>query len=117
MLPNFEQCVRALSEAIVRQERRAAANPRDILSVAEYLMETYSKMPDYLRIPFRGLTLLFDASSYVRYGKPFHRLPPDCRRRQMDFWATLPIRFAPSLIAFYRTFAAFGLSSDVYRQD
>lgn len=74
-------------------------------------------MPDYLRLPFRILTLAFDAWALPRHGKPFHRLPHELRTRQVQAWKASRLEPRRRLIEFYETLAVFSLYSDLYGQD
>src|SRR3546814_8244315 len=89
----------------------------EIAPVSAFLLETHSKMPDYMRFSIRILTLLFDAWSYPIKGKPFHRLPLSQRIDQVAAWENSRLEFRHGLIVFYRSFATFGLYSILYGQD
>src|SRR3546814_5879040 len=81
-----------------------------------FLLETHSKIPDYMRFSIRILTLLFDAWSYPIKGKPFHRLPLSQRIYLVAAWENSRLEFRHGLIVFYRSFATFGLYSILYGQ-
>ena len=51
-----------------------------------FLISVHRKMPDYLRPPFWGLVLLFDAWSLPMTGKPFHSLKHADRAAQIEAW-------------------------------
>jgi hypothetical protein len=77
-------------------------------------------MPDYLRFPFKFLTLLFDAWSLPFTGRPFHRASHEQRSRQMRAWKGSALGFCRDLIKFYETLVIFASysersSSDVAR--
>src|SRR3546814_13852714 len=68
----------------------------EIAPVSAFLLETHSKMPDYMRFSIRILTLLFDAWSYPIKGNPFHRLPLSQRIDQVAAWENSKIGRASS---------------------
>jgi hypothetical protein len=81
--------------------------------VCRYVRETVNVMPDYLRLGFLWLALLFDCWSLPTHGARFHGLNQKRRSAQVTSWRTSRIGFCRSMIAFYTTFTAFGLYSQV----
>src|SRR3546814_5627501 len=65
----------------------------EIAPVSAFLLETHSKMPDYMRLSIRILTLLFDTWSYPIKGKPFHRLPLYQRIDKVEAWENSRLEF------------------------
>ena len=118
VLLDFDLTVRAFAEATVRH-RTAEGDPVEGLSrqTGQFLLAVHSRMPDYLRLPFRVLTLAFDAWAIPKSGRPFHRLPVEKRLEQMRRWRTSRIETQRRLIEFYESLALFGLYSDLYGQD
>lgn len=116
-LPSFEKCAAALVETLVRQEMPPGKHVDDTSALTDYILATHARMPDYLRLAFRILTLIFDAWPYLSTQKPFHQMDHERRARQLRRWqqSRLPIR--ASLIGFYRAFTIFGLYSRFYGQD
>src|SRR5688500_10308683 len=112
MLPHFERAVNAFAETTVR-ERCAEARAGAALSasVGRFLLDVHARMPDYLRQPFRMLTLGFDAWSLPRHGRPFHRLTHEQRARQVHAWKASRLEPRRRLIEFYETLAVFSLYS------
>src|SRR3546814_17272014 len=86
----------------------------EIAPVSAFLLATHSKMPDYMRLSIRILTLLFDTWSYPINGQPFHRLPLSHRIDQVEAWENSRLEFRHGLPVFYRSFATFGLYSILY---
>ncbi|NWH09393.1 MAG: hypothetical protein HXY22_12250 [Alphaproteobacteria bacterium] len=117
MLLSFQETVRALAETLVSQEWGHDVSPQISERVALYVLATHARMPDYLRVAFRFLTLLFDASSLLFRGKPFHRLSFAQRVAQIAWWERSFLQFAASFIAFHRTFTTFGFYSEVFGRD
>jgi hypothetical protein len=118
MLPHFEKAVEAFAEATVRERYGPPSDGVDpSSSVGRFLLDVHARMPDYLRLPFRTLTLAFDAWSLPRHGKPFHHLPHELRIRQLQAWKTSRLEPRRRLIEFYETLAVFSLYSDLYGQD
>lgn len=113
MLASFDRCVGAIAEVVARRELGAPTDSQ-VDDVARFLREVLRQMPDYLRIAFRILTIVFDASALVFHAKPFHRLPLGARARLVDAWSRTAVPFAPSFIAFFVTFGTFCISSDLH---
>jgi hypothetical protein len=116
MLPSFEKTVRAIADTLVQQDPAPADASRGEL-IATFLLASHARMPDYLRLAIRLLTLFFDASSYPITGRPFHKLGFARRASQFDRWDRSRLKFRQSFTTFYRTLATFGLYSDLYPQD
>lgn len=81
--------------------------------VCRYVGDTVEVMPDYLRLGFRWLTLLFDWWSLPLCGARFRGLDQTRRRAQIAAWRTSGVGYRRSVIAFYTTVTAFGLYSQV----
>lgn len=90
-----------------------AATAADRAVVRDYVRDTVELMPDYLRLGFRGLAILFDWSSLPRSGARFHNLDHSDRSRRVAAWRESRVGFRRSMIAFYTTFTTFGLYSQV----
>jgi hypothetical protein len=119
MASSFERTVAALAETIVAERGGgiAAAAARPVEPVARYLLDTVARMPDFLRLPMRALTLLFAATSILTAGRPFDRLPQDRRARRLAAWRGSALGFRRDLVKFYETLAIFALYSEAYHQD
>ncbi|MBO9518180.1 MAG: hypothetical protein J7493_08950 [Porphyrobacter sp.] len=94
-----------------------AASAADRAVVCRYVRDTVEVMPDYLRLGFRWLAVLFDWWSVPLRGARFHRLSLTHRRSQVAAWRASRLGFRRSMIAFYTTFTAFGLYSQVQDDD
>lgn len=119
MLLSFDLTVSALAESIIR-ERCPGADPGADAShgpVAGFLLESCSRMPDYLKLPFRCLTLVFDAWALPSSGRAFHRLPHDGRWRQILAWQESALGFRRDLIQYYETLTIFGWYAERYQGD
>jgi hypothetical protein len=116
MLPSFALTVRALTESIIREECGEATGDSPDLTdrVARFVGDQHARMPDYLRTPLAGLTLAFDAWAIPLAGRPFHRLPHERRRRQIDAWNRSALGFRRDLIRFYKSLVVFGWHAEVY---
>ncbi|MDW9830268.1 hypothetical protein GOB24_22055 [Sinorhizobium meliloti] len=117
MLPSIEKCVAALADTLVRIERPETNRQEDLKPIVFFLLSTLARMPDYLRVAFRVLTLAFDAWPLVFTGRPFHRLDLKRRIDQVEHWDGSQLAFRQALVAFYRSFVIFGLYSELYKQD
>ncbi|PLT94968.1 hypothetical protein [Sinorhizobium medicae] len=117
LVPSIEECVKALADTLVRIERPETDRSENVAPIVSFLLATLAKMPDYLRVAFRILTLVFDAWPLVVTGKPFHRLDLAGRINQVEQWNQSRLVFRQALIAFYRSFVIFGLYSELSKED
>ena len=114
---SFEKTLRSFADTIVETKQQfPEAAARHGPEVAMFLISVHRKMPDYLRPPFWGLVLLFDAWSLPMTG-PFHRLEHADRAAQIEAWRQSSLEFQRRFIEFYGSLAVFGLYSDLYHQD
>ena len=119
MLLSFDATVSALAESIIRERCRGdgAAARGSPEPVARFVLATHARMPDYLRLPLRSLTLGFDAWPLLSAGRPFHRRPHEHRWRQIQAWKDSRLGFRRDLIKFYETLSIFGWYAELYGQD
>lgn len=75
--------------------------------VVHFVLQQYSRMPDFLQLPIVVLTLIFDMWGIVQGGTLFHRSPPSVRWLQIQSWRRSPIGFCRDLIRFYESLALF----------
>jgi hypothetical protein len=116
MMLSFERTLRAFADAAVKQSL-PAGGARNVETISDFLLSVHARMPDYLRLPFRILILLFDAWAYPRWGRPFHRLLLAERVAQIEAWQKSRLEFRRRLMEFYGSLAAFALYSELYGQD
>lgn len=118
-LLSFEATVFALAETILFERCPGAASglARGHTATALFLLQQQARMPDFLRLPLRLLTLLFGAWSLPFAGRPFYRLPLEQRRRQLQVWKASPLGFRRDLIRFYEILAVFARYAELYSQD
>ena len=64
-------------------------------------------MPDYLRLPFAALTVVFGLTAVALTGRTFHALPHERRWRVVEAWRRLPVSFARDLLRFYEGLVVF----------
>jgi hypothetical protein len=119
MTSSFAATVSALAESIIRERcagtYSGTANAHE--PVARFLLETHARMPDYLRLPFMGLTLIFNLWALPSAGRTFHRLPHEERWRQIRAWKASSLGLRRDLIKFYETLAVFGWYAEIYGED
>ncbi len=72
-----------------------------------FVLDQHGRMPEYLRLPFAAVTLAFDASSVLRHGRCFHRLPHTARWKQIEAWRSAALAPCRDLIRFYESFVIF----------
>ncbi len=114
ILPNFEQSVRALTDAAISEHPRSGSRADTADHVARFVLQVHAHMPDYLRMSLRALTLLFDAWPYPTSGRPFHALDQAQRRAHIQAWEGSRLDARRSLIAFYKSFVVYGLYAELY---
>jgi hypothetical protein len=109
LLPCFEAAVSALTYSLLDAGGvTAAAEGRFIQNrVCRYVLREQARMPDYLRLPLRMLTLLFDAQTLPFALAPFHRLPPECRTGWIDRWRHCPLGPCRDFVRFYESLVVF----------
>lgn len=115
---NFSATVAALVESLGREIHDGARiSSEQFASAADYVLETHARMPDYLRLPMRILTLAFDAWSLPLKWRPFHRLTHEQRAAQIRAWKSSRIEARRRLVEFYETLGVFGIYSELYSKD
>jgi hypothetical protein len=87
-------------------------HPGSDQTVATFVLAQHRRMPDYLRLPFWCLTLLFDAWSLPLTGRPFHRASAAQRSRQLRAWKSSRLGFRRDFIKFYESLALFAWYSE-----
>ena len=110
------RCVGAIVDVLI-DESRPDLPPCDRRTVADYVRATLAAMPDHFRLGFRLLALAFDITALPAHGHRFSRLAPAERRAHLEAWRGSPLGFRRSMIAFYTTFACYGLYSLPRAQD
>ena len=110
--------IAAFADVVVKQrDATSASKPRDVEAVSRFLLDVHSRMPTFLRLPFRVLTLIFDGSPYPSHGRPFHRLELAQRTAQIDTWRCSSVEARRRFVEFFGTLAVFGLYSELYGSD
>lgn len=116
---SFQATVSALAEAIIRERcpDRHGSGPGASASVARFLLATHARMPDYLRLPFKVLTLIFGIWSLPFAGATFHRLSHEARARQIRAWKGSALGVRRDLVKFYETLTIYGWYAELYGED
>lgn len=84
MRRTFQKIAEALCESFLRERYGIAAANRDAIRDASgFVLAQHARMPDYLRLPFFGATLIFGLSALVMRGAPFHRLNGEKRQQHI----------------------------------
>lgn len=108
--------IAALVESLI-DEVRPETDREQRAMIHGYVLAMVGAMPDHLRLAFHCLASLFDGWSLLRHGRRFHGLDGAGRLRQIDAWRGSRLGFQRSFVAFFATFTAYGLYSEVYGQD
>jgi hypothetical protein len=119
MLVNFEATVAALAESIIRERCPGSwtGGGDEHAPIARFLIAVHARMPDYLRFPFRCLTLTLDLWAMCGTGRAFHGLPHAERWRQIEAWRRSRLGFRRDLIKFYETLTVYAWYAELYGQD
>ncbi len=107
---SFNSTVSALVYSLVH-ERCAGTAPTGWFienDVVRFVVAQQGRTPDYLRLQLRVATILFDAWPLLTTGKPFHRLAPEARRRQIENWRNSRLGPLRNFIRYYEGLAVFG---------
>jgi hypothetical protein len=86
-------------------------------AVIRFNLDQCERMPDYLRYPFKCLTLVFGAWPLLLKGRSFHRLSREERARQVRAWRESRLGFRRDFIKFFETFVIFAWYSERYPDD
>lgn len=110
----IDKTIAALVDTII-EEAGIPASPEDRDFTERYVRQTIDQMPDYFRLGFRILALAFAFASVPAQGRRFHLLAKEDRQKQLRNWRRSSLAFRRSMIAFYESFALFGIYSNVHR--
>lgn len=116
MIGSLHRCLAALVDGLIDEVRPETDGDQRAM-IRAYILSTVGAMPDYLRLAFMCLTLLFDGWSLPLHGQRFYRLTRAQRLDQIEAWRGSRLGFRRSFVAFFTTFVAFGLYSEIYGQD
>ena len=109
-----QQTVSAIAYSIIRE--RCAVSDRAFHNnrVARFVYDQLHRMPDYLGLAMRMLTVCFELSSLIWAGRRFHLLPHAQRWRQVQRWQNA--RFGPcrDFVRFYTSLVVFGWYAEEY---
>ena len=105
---SYSNIVNAISETLGSQHLGAAGWPTHndaptAAAVTSAIVEAQQLMPDYLRMPMRVLTLLFDCTGILRGGRLFRALPLDARQAQLAAWRDSRIGLCRNFVRFYES--------------
>ncbi|BCA54090.1 hypothetical protein W02_12300 [Nitrospira sp. KM1] len=118
-MTSFEQVVAALAESIIHDRCDSSAegmqSSRD--TVTSFVLDQCRRMPDYLRFPFRCLTLVFGIWPVISRGRPFHLLTQEQRIHQVHTWKASAWGVRRDLVKFYEAFVIFAWYSERYADD
>jgi hypothetical protein len=79
--------------------------------VVRFILEQQGRMPDFLRLGLRAVTLALDGWTIPLTGRSFHRLPHARRWRQIEAWRGSRLRPVRDAVRFYESLAVFGWHS------
>jgi hypothetical protein len=119
MIVSFNSTIQSLVESIIQEqcpggETHTCHSPSTMM---HFLAAQYAHLPDYLRLPFKCLVLVFDAWALPGTGRPFHCLPHARRWRQIQVWKRSSCGFRRDLVKFFETLTVFACYAEIYQQD
>lgn len=100
----------------IGDEGTALAPPYN--DVTEFVLEQWTRMPDYLRQPIRAATIVFGLCALLRGGQPYNRSQMIRRRLQRLAWRSSALSPFRDLMRFYESLATLALySRPILRDD
>src|SRR5262245_4685549 len=97
---SFHDTVSALVYSLAEPH---AAEPKLAIpfnDLTQFILQQHGAMPDYLRMPMRVATRLFDVAGLANGGKFFYGQSPDIRARQIDGWKKSKVGFQRDVIRY-----------------
>jgi len=85
--------------------------------VVRFVAGQYARSPDYMRVPFWILTLVFDAAPLLTHGRVFHRLETDQRIARINRWRNSSFGPLRDFIRYYEGLTVFGWYAIVEERD
>ena len=70
----------------IGKQKNPSRSPSTFNKEANFVLLQMENMPDYLRLPFRWVTLFFGLHTILFYGRPFYRLAPAKRQKVILSW-------------------------------
>jgi len=109
-MPGFDYTLSALVYSLVQELCAGADGNRRCIEndVVRFVSAQHAHTPDFLRLPLRVLTIVFDAWPLLTTGQTFHRSAPEARRRQIARWRASRLGVQRDLIRYYEGLAVFG---------
>ena len=108
----FEKTISALSYSLARgfDREEPPTTPRGYNDLVRFVLRQHTAMPDFLRTPMRVLTVAFGLAGLFWGGRFFHRLSPERRVRQLEWWGQAPFSFCRDFIRFHKTLVVLGVN-------
>jgi choline dehydrogenase-like flavoprotein len=103
----FAGVVSALVHAIL-DELPLSVTHGDRNRVTAFIVAQHARMPDFLRMPFLILTLGFDVSGWLFFGRSFRNQTRAQRRAQIGWWKASPLGVCRDFIRFFESLATVG---------
>jgi len=101
----FLNTVRALVWQIGAQ--KSLINPKTEVYLFDkdfvFVLNQIENMPDYLKFPFKCITIFFGVHCFLWMGKPFYKLSPAQKNRVVLRWKYSKLGFMAVFIKFYES--------------
>jgi len=103
-MPMLDKTINAIAEAFVQQLGPPADTAQtQIDHIGKYLSGQVNALPDFLRFPFKVLTVLFDWAPLLKWGRTFHGCPLHLRQRHLIAWKDSALGPLNDLVHFYES--------------
>jgi len=94
----------AISDTFGSQHLQGAEISRlDDQAIAAEIVACQGNMPDYLRVPMRVLTWLFDWAGLIRCGSRFQQLDRPRKLARINAWRNSRIGLCRNFVRFYES--------------
>jgi hypothetical protein len=100
---SYPKIIAAISTELHRRYAGEASESAQEMGVVSEILERQNAMPDYLRLPMRILTRIFDYWGVVVAGKRFQHLDATGQALLFDSWKTSRFNVCRDFVRFYES--------------
>jgi len=97
---SYQSIVIAISAGLQNQHGTART---DTEVIATEIIDQHGRMPDYLRMPIKLATILFDWSGVLSGGARFRRKNPAAQQAQLESWKYSRLGACRNFVRFYES--------------
>src|SRR4051794_107600 len=106
----IDATVSSLCQVILHERGLAGAH---LPPVVGFVTRQLGRMPDFTRLPFRMLIVLFGLQTLLLYGTPFAGASGGLRAQQVSHWRASRLGFRRDFIRFFDSLVVFSAASEV----